>query len=80
MQVEVQWVPSAEMLADPLPRWEKDPGDFTLNLSVFQKNLDNMSDQIGPEVDMFASAGNAKFHKFVTRWPHYQTWRVDALK
>ena len=29
---------------------------------------------------MFASPGNTKLKNFVSRWPHYQATRVDALK
>lgn len=80
VQLEVNWVPSAEMLADPLSRWEKDKGDYTLNQKIFQQVLEHFSAQICPQVDMFASPGNAKLEKFVPRWPHFQAWRVDALK
>jgi hypothetical protein len=30
VQLQVQWVPSAQMLADPLTRWSQDRGDYTL--------------------------------------------------
>ena len=33
-----------------------------------------------PEVDMFASPGNCKLAKFVSRWPHHEAVGVDALK
>ena len=29
---------------------------------------------------MFASPGNSKLKKFVSRWPHHQAWAVDALQ
>ena len=32
-----------------------------------------------PEVDMFASPGNAQLRAFVSRWPHHQAIAVNAL-
>ena len=61
--MEVQWVPSQEMLADHLSRWDKDPGDYTLKEEIFQKILAAFQKQINPSVDMFPSPGNAKLKK-----------------
>jgi hypothetical protein len=75
------WVASEDQLADGLSRWKVDPGDYTLNLSIFcqiQKLLASKGFQ--PEVDMFASPGNHKLQKFVCRWPHHQAWAVNALE
>jgi hypothetical protein len=77
---QVNWVPTGEMLADKLTRWEKDPGDYTLSTGFFQKILKIFHKVIQPEVDMFASPGNKKFTKFCCRWMHHQAFLVDALK
>jgi hypothetical protein len=79
IQLEVQWVPSKEMQADHLTRWEQDRGDYTLNPHLFQKILTFFHQWLKPDTDMFASPGNRKFHKFVTRYPHFQALKVDAL-
>ena len=80
ISLQVQWVPSQEMVADRLTRWSKDPGDYTLDVKVFQQIVHFFSEKMTPEVDMFSSPGNAKFQKFCTRWPHHQSFLVDALK
>ena len=33
-----------------------------------------------PQVDMFASLGNAQLPQFVSRWPHHQAVAVNALE
>ena len=66
--------------ADQLSRWKYDIGDYTLQQKVFHQILNCFCNSITPAVDMFVSPGNAKFHKFVSRWPHYQAIGTDALK
>ena len=70
VQLQIQWVPSAEQLADRLSRWNQDRGDKTLADDIFVKILHFFRDQISPDTDMFASPGNSKFKKFVSRGPH----------
>jgi len=71
-------IPSAEDKADNLSR-QVDHGDYTLNLKLFQ--FLRTKHGLGKKEiwDMFASAGNKKFPRFVTRFPHWQASRVDAL-
>jgi hypothetical protein len=76
---QVNWVPSQKMLADHITRWEKDPGDYTLNQQVFENIRTFFKGKINPTMDMFASPGNTKFQKFCCRWPHHQASLVDAL-
>ena len=80
IDVCVEWVPSNEMKADAISRWVKDPEDCTLNPHIFNRMLQVLGSQIQPQVDMFASPGNAKLPLFCTRWPHYQAHLVDALR
>ena len=80
IHLSVQWVPSEEMKADALSRWNYDKGDYTLDKSLFQGLLQKFSPWVSPQIDMFASPGNAQLEKFVTRWPHHQALWVDALK
>ena len=55
IQLEVQWVPWEEMLADSLSRWEKDPGDYTLREDTLHDILGRFPQNIKPAVYMFAS-------------------------
>ena len=79
VQIKVNWVPTTEMLADPISRWDYDRGDYTLNHQIFHMAMEHFSEVVRPTVDMFASPGNAKLRKFVTRYPHFQALKVDAL-
>ena len=71
ISLELLWVPSQEMLADPLSWWKKDPGDYCLDRKIFENILRHFQKEILPTVDMFASPGNHQLEKFVTRWPHH---------
>ena len=77
--LDVQWVPSENMIADSLSRWGQDKGDYTLKKVLFQKVLTFFEKDIAPDTDMFASPGNAKFQQYVTRYPHHQAYKLDAL-
>ena len=79
VQVRAEWVPTTEQKADSISRWTSDPGDYTLNLDIFHRVVKKLQPWVTPNVDMFASPGNHKFPKFVTRWPHYQAIMTDAL-
>ena len=79
VKLQPQLVKSCEMMADGPSRWALDKGDYTLDQSIFQQLLQIFAPKITPEVDMFASPGNAKLSKFVARWPHFQAWDCDAL-
>jgi hypothetical protein len=69
------------MLADNLSRLQLDRGDYTLSLPVFWE-VEKFFRRFGmqPKVDMFASPGNAKYNKFVARWPHHQAIACNALE
>jgi len=79
VNLSIQWVPSALMLADQLSRWTYDQGDYTLHPPLFQWLCKSFKDWITPEVDCFASPGNCQLQKFIARWTHHQAWRVNAL-
>jgi hypothetical protein len=73
------WVSSESMLADGLSRWNIDRGDYTLK-SCPSHHLQNLLEgNFHPQVDMFASPGNAQLAAFVSRWPHFQAVSVNAL-
>ena len=77
--LQVQWVPSKEMLADKLSRWEYDKGDYTLNNQLFNWIKGQFSGCIQLDTDMFASPGNKKLTQFVSRWPRWQAKQKDVL-
>ena len=81
LNLRPNWVKSEDMLADGLSRWAYDKGDYTLSKTLFASLLHIFS-QVGfqPQVDMFASPGNAQLPQFVSRWPHHQALAVNALE
>ena len=79
INLQVKWVPSKEMLADKLSRWDFDKGDYTLHQDIFNLVQKKFANHITLQTDMFASPGNKKLKDFVSRWPHWQSKRVDAL-
>jgi len=79
IQVQVALVPSAQDQADLLSRTPLDKGDYTLDTWLFKKLKSKMSKFVRPEIDMFASPGNHKLKKFVSRYPHWESDRQDAL-
>ena len=64
---------------DEISRWTFDKGDYTLNQRVSQEFLTRTRNWCVPEIDCFASPGNALFQKFISRWPHHQAEAVDSL-
>ena len=68
------------MVVDRFSRWSVDRQDYQLDPEIFKMILENFRGHIFPEIDMFASPGNAQLDKFVSRWPHWQAWGVDALQ
>ena len=80
ISLQVQWVPSEEMLADGLSRWSVDKGDYTLDREVFWGLQEQFRPWLQPVVEMFASPGNLQISQFFSRWPHHQAVAVDALR
>jgi hypothetical protein len=81
IQLVPNWVKSEDMLADSISRWEIDRGDYTLKKSIFQKVCGIFAaSNFQPQVDCFASPGNAQLPKFISRWPHSQATAVNALE
>ena len=72
-------VPSRDMKADAISRWELDPTEYTLNLQVFNHILFLMRPFCQPHIDMFASPSTTLLPNFCSRWPHHQATLVDAL-
>ena len=72
-------VPSVECQADFLSRTPLDKGDYTFHHQTFLNVLENFQEWIQPSWDMFASPGNCKFPLFVSRYPHWQAQKSDAL-
>jgi hypothetical protein len=79
INLQVKWVPSKEMLADKLLGWDFDKGDYTLHEDIFNLLQMKFAKHITLQADMFASPGNKKLKDSVSRWPHWQSKRVDAL-
>ena len=43
--------------------------------------MKHITSQLGyPQIDCFASPGNTKLPKFISRWPHFQAHLVNALQ
>ena len=78
--VQVNLVKSAEMLADGLSRKRPDSGDYTLLRSVFLQVRELFWPFVQPNVDIFASPGNAQLPKWVSRYPHWGSWASNALE
>ena len=55
MTLQVKWVPSAEMLADPLSRWSQDRGDYTLDQQLFNFLKETFNGYLTLQTDLFAS-------------------------
>jgi hypothetical protein len=79
IQVQVELVPSAQDQADFWSRRPQDHGDYTLDRELFLFLKDKMKEHIMPKIDMFASPGNFQIKKFVSRHPHWEADRQDAL-
>eukprot|EP00667_Euglena_gracilis_P006679 EG_transcript_6737 len=80
VNLQVNWVPSKECLADPISRWEMDRGDYSLDPQLFQWLRQQFQNFINLETDLFASPGNKKLPNFVARWPHWEATAVNALQ
>ena len=68
------------MKADALSRWTFDKEDYTLDRILLLWVKNQFAPWVVPQVDLFASPGNAQLEKIVTRWPHHQALKVDSLK
>jgi len=79
IQVEISLVPSLESQADTLSRPPKDKGDYTLHQGLWHVLRDLCLTWVQPKVDVFASPGNAKLPLFISRFPHWESFRTDAL-
>jgi hypothetical protein len=56
-----------------------DRGDYSLSFPVFSLLLHASKQWVVPNIDMFASPGNARFPRFACRFPHWQAELVDAM-
>ena len=77
VHIDVQLVKSADMPADEISRPPLDRGDYTLDMHLFQKMWFRFRPFLTEGkymIDMFASPGNCKFQKFVSRLPHWEAW------
>ena len=81
-QVVVQptLVQSHNMLADSLSRKGVDKGDYTLCQNVFLHLQSLFHPFVQPSIDMFSSPGNAQLQNWVSRYPHWGAWGVNALE
>ena len=80
ISVEVNLVKSAEMEADFLYRKSPDKGDYTLSRNVFLEVQSIFWPFIQPNLDIFASPGNAQLKNWVSRYPHWGAWACNALE
>lgn len=72
-------VKSQDCQADFLSRTPLDKGDYTLYHPTFLHVLEIFRKFVRPDWDIFASPGNHKFPKFISRYPHWQSQKTDAL-
>ena len=79
IQVQVELIPSAEYQADYWSRTPQDHGDYMLDKNLFQFLRKKLHPYIVPTMDMFASPGNHQLKHFVSRYPHWEADRQDAL-
>ena len=80
IDLELQLVKSQDCLADQPSRMLQDRGDYSLDPQLFHYLLEVQKDFIQPQVDMFATPSNKKLHLFVAKYPHWDSFLVDALK
>jgi hypothetical protein len=80
VDLRVRWVPSAEMQADYISRWQLDRGDYSLNQALFACLMQVFRPWMDLKTDLFASPGNAKLPSFVARHPHFEAAACDALQ
>ena len=80
IQVKTTLIKSQEDQADYWSRVPQDRGDYKMDRSLFLELQRKMCKYIIPEIDMFASPGNHQIKRFVSRHPHWQADRQDALK
>jgi hypothetical protein len=80
ISVEVNLVKSADMQADFLSRKAPDKGDYTLQRSIFLQVREIFWPFCQPDLDIFASPGNHQLPKWVSRYPHWGAWEVNALE
>ena len=80
VSLELQLVKSKDCLADTPSRAPIDKGDYTLDSVLFHHLTNLMSPFVQPDIDMFATPSNKKFHKFVSRQTHWGAFLVDSLK
>ena len=79
ISVEVNLVKSQYMQADALSRKLQDVGDYILRKDIFRHIQKIFSQFIQPDIDIFASPGNAQLEKWVSRYPHWGAWACNAL-
>ena len=76
--LQVEWVPSQDMPADCLSRWDFDSSEVELNKGVYLSIKRILWRWCQPTHDMWASPQTAKETLFVTHWPHAKATAVDA--
>ena len=79
IKVQVQLVKSEEDQADYWSRVPQDHGDYTMDRKLFHALQSLVRQHVRPTVDMFASPGNHQLKNFVSRYPHWQAFRHNAL-
>jgi len=76
IELDGEYIPSAENLADELSRSVLDPCDYRLTPECFQK-LEDLWGNF--DVDLFATRANAKHKRFVSYFPQPGALFVDAF-
>ena len=76
--LQVEWVPSQDMPAIRLSRWDFDASELEFNKGIHHSIKRILWRWCQPRHDMWASAQTAKDRLFVTHWPHAKATAVDA--
>ena len=79
IQVYPKLVPSQEDQADYWSRVPRDKGDYKMDRELFLLLKRKLRKWVNPSIDMFASPGNHQLKSFVSRYPHWEANRQDAL-
>ena len=80
IQVKTTLVKSDQDQADYWSRVPQDRGDYKMDRNLFLHLQRKICHFMKPEIDMFASPGNHQIKRFVSRHPHWEADRQDALR
>ena len=75
--LKATYIPSKEnLIADRLSRIRNPDAEWELSSEAFRSTVVELG---RPEVDLFATKGNKKCTRYVTRFPDSSAWQIDAF-